>query len=246
MNASSHPHMSAIEFEIAKKLIADITGAGYTICVYEGGDFALRYATDHAAILEALASTSDDELLIYEKRDAQGNRNRVGWIHLVWGNDSDLISDFTENVEHLVAGASTIAENYDRYGNGFAPNTTARFWVNLDGGNTVLVKLRKGQEVSHVEGGQTDEGYSYTGRTWRFDGNFVTVSYATNAVDCDGRIHRSGSSSCTLADLQEGYRSPDDERYPFARNGVILPIIFPKWRETSASQRDYAAEAAGY
>lgn len=112
----NHPHMSAIEFEIAKKLIADITAENYTICVYEGGDFALRYATDHAAILEALASTSDDELLVYEKRDAQGNRNRVGWIHLVWGNDSDLISDYSIAIEHLVKGADDLADQLDPRG----------------------------------------------------------------------------------------------------------------------------------
>jgi hypothetical protein len=124
--------------------------------------------------------------------------------------------------------------------------TTARFWVSLNGGNAVLVKLRDGQSLSHAEGGLTDEGFDYTGRSWRFEDGEVVVNWVNNACDCDGPITRSGTSYCPLADLQEGYRCPDDLLYPFARNGEIIPVIFPKWRERSYTQRDAYAEAAGY
>ena len=130
---------------------------------------------------------------------------------------------------------------------GTNPRTTARFWVNYGGGLSALVKIRKGESFSHVDGGLTDEGFDYTARTWTFDGDEVTVSWVNNARDCDGPISRYGTSFCPVADLQDGYRCPDDLIYPFAHNGVILPIIFPKWRERGRSwQRDTFAEAAGY
>lgn len=233
-------NMSVVESQIVERLVSDILSAGLTVSVYDGGDYCLKHCTSLEAIIEALASTDEDELVLHQPKNAQGLRMRVGWLRLVWGNDTAVISDYTVNLEPQVRGASALADHIDALEAGtrkpFAPNTIARFWVNLAGGNTVLVKLRKDQELTHCEGGQTDEGFDYIARTWRFDGEKVNLCWQNNACDCDGPISRSGSSYCTLPELQQGYHCPDHEPR----------IVFPKWRETRAEQRDYNAEAAGY
>ena len=110
---------------------------------------------------------------------------------------------------------------------------TARFWT-MANGSAVRIKIRKDQELSYSHGGQTDEGFSYTGLCWQFDGEEVTISVVTNAYDCDGPISHFSTSRCPVADLTAGYNDPGDD------------ILYPKWRQVSSSQRDYNAEAAGY
>jgi hypothetical protein len=101
--------------------------------------------------------------------------------------------------------------------------------------------LHKDQELACSEGGQTDEGFSYTGHSWLFDGEEVTYSTHTNALDCDGPISHGGTSYCRLADLK--HHISDD----FAGDDMFATIRFPKWQERGKGwQRDYNAEAAGY
>lgn len=119
--------------------------------------------------------------------------------------------------------------------------TTARFWVMTNKGYA-RVKLRKGQSLTHVEGGPDDEGYSYTSTTWSFDGDKVALEWCTQAKDCDGPIYRGSTLSCPLRDLESGWQDPDSI-IPYG----AAPVYFPKWVEAAPSwQRDPVAEAAGY
>jgi hypothetical protein len=53
-----------------------------------------------------LMSTDEDYLMVYEP----GKKERLGWIHLVYGNDGyDVVSDYTTNLEALV---DPITEKY--------------------------------------------------------------------------------------------------------------------------------------
>lgn len=230
-------NMSVVENQLVERLVSDILAAGLTVSVYDGGEYCLKHCTSLEAIIEALASTDEDELVLHQPKNAQGLRMRVGWLRLVWGNDTAVISDYTVNLEPQVRGASALADHFDALEAGtrkpFASNTTARFWV-CYGGGLVRIKLRKGQEVSCSEGGQTDEGFSYTGHCWSFDGEEVSYNTITNASDCDGPISHGASGFCRLADLQ-GHESREDG------------VRFPKWASRGkAWQRDHNAEAAGY
>ena len=109
----------------------------------------------------------------------------------------------------------------------------ARFWV-LVNGAPVRITLCHGQALSHVEGGSTDEGWSYTASQWRHDGPRVVYSYSVRAQDCDGRIDRHGELDCSLSSLAAGYHE--------AESGAT----YPAWQEISHGQRDYSAERAGY
>lgn len=233
------PHASDVEKAIVGRLVTDLLAAGLTISVWNGGDEPeMADSTDATAIFENLSASDQDELTM--ERDGQ----YVGWVRLVWGNDHAVISDYSTRLEAQVEGASKLADDLE---DGKAtivgtlveapvkrsPPRTARFWV-CYGNGIVRIKLRKGQEVSCSEGGQTDEGFSYTGHCWSFDGEEVTYNTVTNARDCDGPISHGGSGYCKLADLQ-GHESREDG------------VRFPKWSSRGKDwQRDYNAEAAGY
>ena len=113
----------------------------------------------------------------------------------------------------------------------------ARFWVYVNG-TAVKLTLMPGQQLAHVEGGATDEGYSIETRVWEYDIDTLRV-FATShvrACDCDGPIEHYSQAACVAnrENLQGGYSDPD------------YTIAYPAWQQISASQRDHYAEAMGY
>lgn len=103
----------------------------------------------------------------------------------------------------------------------------ARFWI-WYGDSQVKITLAPGEEVSISYGGPTDEGYSYTYERYVHTGDVVECDIDIRASDCAGRLDRHASYECYLHEL----RVYEDSQ--------------PNWQRLSASQRDYAAEAAGY
>lgn len=113
----------------------------------------------------------------------------------------------------------------------------ARFWIWWADG-WVKLTLRRGDVLTVHRGGPTDEGWSSETETYRYDGVFVTCRSETDGRDCDGRLTREAVHRCHVLGLrarlnESGYRPPGG-------GGV------PLWREVSAGQRDYSAEAMGY
>ena len=100
-------HASEVERQIVRRLVSDILAKGYRLSVYDGGEFTVKFSTDATAILDALASTDSDNLII-----RRADKSRVGFVMLIWGNDTDLISDHTDSAEvsGLIAGASALAD----------------------------------------------------------------------------------------------------------------------------------------
>lgn len=88
------PHGSLIEKIIVGRLVTDLLAAGYKLRVYDGEEYATDWTTDAAAIYEVLSSTEMDRL------DATKDGSKIiAWIVLVWGNDTDIISDYTTSLE---------------------------------------------------------------------------------------------------------------------------------------------------
>jgi len=82
------------ERRVARALVERILSRGCLISVYDGEEFTVARSTSRKAVLDALATTSEDTLHI---RDAHGGR--LGWILLVWGNcksGDELIADHTD------------------------------------------------------------------------------------------------------------------------------------------------------
>ena len=83
------------ERRTATRLVRAALAAGHTVSVHDGEEYTVKRSRNETAILEALASTEADTLVI---RDSAGER--VGDLCLIWGNDpdgSELIADHTDN-----------------------------------------------------------------------------------------------------------------------------------------------------
>lgn len=97
-----------VERKIARKLIKDALVAGYSLGVNNGGDEdEIGSSTDAKAVLNAMFATDQDHLIFYR------DNKRIGWALFVYGNDGwDVISDYTTNLEAVMAGAQKISEQY--------------------------------------------------------------------------------------------------------------------------------------
>jgi len=100
----------------------------------------------------------------------------------------------------------------------------ARFWVWVNHGK-VLLTLFPGQRLVHNEGGPTEEGYCWSQETWEHTGRYVVRCWAEESKDCDGRYDRYARSRVKISEIKDH---------------------FAEWESDGSSQRDYAAEAAGY
>jgi hypothetical protein len=99
------PHGSTNEKLIVGKLVTDLLAAGCNLSIWNGGDEPeLAHSIDAAAIFAALSATDDDEIIAFKEG------KRVGWVQLIWGNDCDIISNFTSTIEPLLAGANELAD----------------------------------------------------------------------------------------------------------------------------------------
>jgi hypothetical protein len=117
----------------------------------------------------------------------------------------------------------------------------ARFWIWYPPAEGwVKLTLKPGQRLTLHWGGPHDEGYTYSAETYEFTGYTVICESTTSGCDCDGRLDTQLDVHCPLAKLRD--------RDVFADSGLDVSrgIMAPKWERVTASQRDYAAEAAGY
>ncbi len=103
------PHASTNEKLIVGRLVADLLAAGLTITVWNGGETSeIENCTDAAKIFAELGASDQDELTL------DGPDGYAGWIRLVWGNDVDVISDYSTRLETVMAAANALAEELDR------------------------------------------------------------------------------------------------------------------------------------
>ena len=110
----------------------------------------------------------------------------------------------------------------------------ARFWIWYGPGDgMVRLKLKPGQTLEWESGGPCAEGWGMSGEEYEHEGSFVRASSWSASQDCDGRHSSESEHVCPLDKLA-------------AHHNTYNGLEMPDWREESASQRDYAAEAAGY
>lgn len=82
-----------VERTIAAKLLDLGLAKGYSVSVYDGEEWTLNKSKDRAAIIEAMATTDDDRLAFFDGESGL----RIGWVWLIYGNEEDLISDYTDS-----------------------------------------------------------------------------------------------------------------------------------------------------
>jgi hypothetical protein len=98
--------MSPIEKVIVTKLVHLALDQGYAISVFDGEDYPLKRSRNEDQILDALASSDSDDLVL---RDTE-HGHRIGSITLIWGNDVEVISDHSDNAATNEVVARTMME----------------------------------------------------------------------------------------------------------------------------------------
>lgn len=119
----------AIEKRIARRVIAGMLAAGFSISVNDGEETTLRRSLDPAAILAAMFSTDEEWLIIHKADQPRGlvdvdvdddTRKAFGWVRFIYGNDGwDVVNDYTTNLEPVMAPINELADAIDR---GTAPD----------------------------------------------------------------------------------------------------------------------------
>lgn len=105
-------HNNEIERQIIARLVSDVLASGASIMVNDGEEDVTGYSRDPAEIFGAMSSTDMERLFIL--RDTGRDAKKLGWVLLIYGNDADVISDYTIDLEPLLVGAEAIAESFQR------------------------------------------------------------------------------------------------------------------------------------
>lgn len=98
------PHASTDEKLIVGKLVTDLLAAGCRLSVYDGEETTLERSTDAAAIFAALSSTDQDTLYAHKP---DGRRS---FVQLVWGNGTDVISDYGMSLDEIITPTNFLAD----------------------------------------------------------------------------------------------------------------------------------------
>lgn len=101
-----------VEKEIVECVVDDALKAGYLLAVYSGEETTER-SRRRGIVLKAMMKTDEDYLLFSRAEDLDDARVH-GWVRFIYGNDGwDVVSDYTVNLEPVMAGAHAIANKYN-------------------------------------------------------------------------------------------------------------------------------------
>lgn len=105
--------------EVAKALL----DAGYLLGVNDGEEDTIRHSRDLKAIVNALFTTDEDWLLVYEDADQDDPLNAAAkedtrpdyWVRFVYGNDGwDVVCDYTTGLDHVIGDGTAVQKLIDR------------------------------------------------------------------------------------------------------------------------------------
>lgn len=108
-----------VEQTISLAAAKALLNAGYLLGVNDGEETTLRYSRDIEAVKQALFTTDEDYLLVWDDADQDDPLNAAAnddprpdyWVRLVYGNDGwDVISDYSVSLE-LYLGDGSIVQN---------------------------------------------------------------------------------------------------------------------------------------
>lgn len=96
------------EYRIIRAFVRAALKAGHAVGVHNGEE-GFGPFTGERQVLKQIMSVDDEHLTVYK------DGKRVGWVYLVYGNDGcDVISDYTVNLEPMMAEADAAADREER------------------------------------------------------------------------------------------------------------------------------------
>ncbi len=97
----------SIEDQIIKITIKALLDVGYVLSVNDGEETTVYRSANIAQIFEAMKTTEEDYLLVYDgvRGDSRrGPGGGHGWVRFIYGNDdTEVINDYTTNLEPVMA-----------------------------------------------------------------------------------------------------------------------------------------------
>jgi hypothetical protein len=114
------PNIRAMEKRIVKQFVTDALKAGFRLAVsldrgYDVDDGMLNGSTNVAKIMDEAFAGDEAHIFVQPGKGPlveEGSVVSIGWVYIVLGNDGyDVISDYTTNLEYLLAGANKLAES---------------------------------------------------------------------------------------------------------------------------------------
>lgn len=81
-----------IERRITKRLVRDIIAKDGVSLHVRDEESACIHDQSEASILEAMFESGENYLVIRDR-----DLKKLGWIRLIWGNETDVISDYSDN-----------------------------------------------------------------------------------------------------------------------------------------------------
>lgn len=102
-----------IERRIARRCIADLLDAGYTITINDGEEDVYT-GTDRKAALAAMFTTDED--YIVAKKSVGKDHFRISWVRFIYGNSGwDVINDYTTNLEEVLTKTQALADKIEEF-----------------------------------------------------------------------------------------------------------------------------------
>lgn len=96
------------EMRIIRAFVRAALKAGYAVGVHNGEEEFGPFDKLNKVLKETM-SVDDEHLTVYK------DGKKVGWVYLVYGNDGyDVVSDYTVNLDHLMAEADQVADREER------------------------------------------------------------------------------------------------------------------------------------
>jgi hypothetical protein len=97
-----------IEKSVVSAVVKSALKLGYTISVWDGGDWAIKSSSGYKAVMEACFST-DEDILVFRNGGV-----KVGSVSLVYGNSGyDVISDYSMWLEPMLKNANDVANRLE-------------------------------------------------------------------------------------------------------------------------------------
>lgn len=99
-----------IEDQIIKATIKALVAEGFLLSVNDGEETTVRRSFNEAAIFEAMKTTDEDYILVFEV----GGAKQLGWIRFIYGNDdTEVINDYAISLEPVMFEINTMIDRYE-------------------------------------------------------------------------------------------------------------------------------------
>lgn len=106
-----------VEREIAVAVIKALLAAGYSLGVNDGEETTIHHSTDAKAIENAMFTTDEDWLLVFDKENTDHTDERGDWwVRFIYGNDGwDVINDYCTALEEFIGEGTPVQKLIDEY-----------------------------------------------------------------------------------------------------------------------------------